>query len=235
MALAKLYQYEVCPFCWKVRVALALKKKEFEKIEVHPLNKKEISFSEYKKVPIYIDTKGQQVNDSNLIMKHIDAEFSSSPKLVADPGSDAAALQDKWLDWSETYVKAVPPLIYNTLSNALKAFDYITKLGNFSTFQKMSIKYSGALVMKMVAKKSKERQNIEDSAKHMETKMQEWVAALDGQPFRGGLMPDITDASVFGITLSMKGLPAYNLTEKNPDFYAWMRRMSEQSHISLNS
>ncbi len=121
MALPKVFQYEVCPFCWKVRVALALKKVDYEKIEVHPLNKKEIAFSEYKKVPVYIDSKGQQVNDSNQIMKHIDKEFGTGPKLVADENSEAAIVQQHWLEWSEAYVKAVPPLIYDTFSNSLKA------------------------------------------------------------------------------------------------------------------
>lgn len=235
MALSKLYQYEVCPFCWKVRVALALKKKEYEKVEVHPLNKKEIAFSEYKKVPVYIDSKGQQVNDSNVIIKHIDQEYPSAPRLVAQEGSAEKAAQDKWLEWSESYVKAVPPLIYNTLSNSLKAFDYITQQGKFSALQKMTIKWSGALVMKMVAKKSKERQNIQDPAEHLQKKMDEWVNALEGKAFRGGMAPDISDAAVYGITLSMKGLPAYALTQKNPDFYAWMKRMAEQSRISATN
>ncbi|MEZ4814248.1 MAG: glutathione S-transferase N-terminal domain-containing protein [Bdellovibrionota bacterium] len=229
----KLYQYEVCPFCWKARVALSLKKAPYEKVEVHPLNKKEIAFSDgYKKVPIYVDSVGAQVNDSNEIMKHIDKEFADGPKLFADENSEEAKELQKWLDWSETYVKAVPPLIYDNLPNALKAFDYITKVGNFSTLQKMTIKYSGAFVMKMVAKKSKERQNIEDPAEHILVKMNEWTAALGGNPFRGGATPDASDAAVFGITLSMKGLPAYELTQKNPEFYAWMKRMSEQSGIA---
>lgn len=235
MALPKLYQYEVCPFCWKVRVALSLKKSEYEKIEVHPLNKKEIAFSEYKKVPVYIDSKGQQVNDSNVIMKHIDKEFGTGPKLTAEDGSEAAIAQQHWLEWSESYVKAVPPLIYDNFSNALKAFDYITTVGNFSSFQKMSIKYSGAFVMKMVAKKSKERQGITDPAEHIQKKMSEWVAALNGNSFRGGNSPDISDAAVFGITLSMRGLPAYALMAKDSAFHAWMKKMSLESGISLDA
>lgn len=235
MSQAKLYQYEVCPFCWKVRVALALKKANFEKIEVHPLNKKEIAFSaEYKKVPIYIDSHGSQVNDSNNIMRHIDKEFNAGPTLSAALDSNEAKEQEKWLEWSEGYVKAVPPLIYDTFPNALKAFDYITEQGKFSNFQKLTIKYSGALVMKMVAKKSKERQNIAVPSEHIQSKMNEWVNGLNNNSFRGGQNPDITDAAVFGITLSMRGLPAYSLTEKNPKFYEWMKKMSEQTGISLN-
>jgi microsomal prostaglandin-E synthase 2 len=230
---AKLYQYEVCPFCWKARVGLALKKAPFEKIEVHPLNKKELSFSDYKKVPVYIDSKGEQVNDSNIILKHIDKEFTSGPKLCAEDGTEAKKLENYWLEWSEKYVKAIPPLIYDTVPNALKAFNYITKVGNFSSLQKMTIKYSGALVMKMVAKKSKERQNIQDPKAHVKTLLKEWADAVGTQSFRGGNTPDITDAAVFGITMSVRDLPAFSIMQENAAFNAWMKRMSEQTGIPL--
>lgn len=233
MALPKVYQYEVCPFCWKVRVALALKKADYEKIEVHPLNKKEIAFSEYKKVPVYIDSNGQQVNDSNVIMKHIDKEFPTLPRLLADEGTAERAEQEKWLEWSEAYVKAVPPLIYDTFPNALKAFDYITKMGNFSQFQKFTIKYSGALVMKMVAKKSRERQNISNPLLHLNQKINEWMSAIGTQSFKGGSAPDIVDAAVFGITLSMHGLPAFKDIQQNAAFNAWLGRMSKATGLEV--
>lgn len=232
MGISRLYQYEVCPFCWKVRAALALKKAPYEKVEVHPLNKKELAFSTYKKVPVYVDSKGNQVNDSNVIMRHIDQEYPQAPKLCA---TDAAAIteEERWLEWSERFVKAVPPLIYDTLPNSLKAFDYITKQGNFSTFQKLTIKYSGALVMKMVAKKSKERQKIADPRANIKAYMNEFTKALDGKLYRGGSSPDITDAAVFGTILSVRGLPAYAVVREVPAFQAWMERMSEQTGIPL--
>jgi microsomal prostaglandin-E synthase 2 len=230
---SQLYQYEVCPFCWKVRVGLALKKVPYEKIEVHPLNKKELAFSDYKKVPVYKDSAGIQVNDSNAILKHIDEEYTDGPKLCAADGTAAKEAEKQWLEWSEKYVKAVPPLIYDTVPNALKAFDYITKVGNFSSLQKFTIKYSGAIVMKMVAKKSKERQNISDPKAHIKKYLQEWADAVGTKPFRGGDTPDITDAAVFGITLSVKDLPAYPIMQEVPAFAAWMKRMSERTNISV--
>ena len=47
-----LYQYETCPFCSKFRAFLDYYGIEYEKVEVHPVFKKEIQFSSYKKVPI---------------------------------------------------------------------------------------------------------------------------------------------------------------------------------------
>lgn len=67
-----LYQYQTCPFCTKVRTFLQYKQIPFEIVEVHPIFKKEIKFSEkYKKVPIVtIDTKDgrQELQDSSLII-----------------------------------------------------------------------------------------------------------------------------------------------------------------------
>ena len=57
----KLYQYENCPFCCKVRAFLDYYGIEYEKIEVNPLLRKEIKFSEYRKVPIVIVNESQQV------------------------------------------------------------------------------------------------------------------------------------------------------------------------------
>jgi len=136
----KLFQYAACPFCHKVRSALEYKGVEFETIEVHPLNKKEISFSkDYRAVPIYIDSQGKQVNDSTPIMRRIDEEFPMPRIFTKDP--EAAKRDEGWLSWSEKLVKGLPAAIYNNVFNALSAFNYITKIGKFSWFQKLTIKY----------------------------------------------------------------------------------------------
>ena len=49
-----LYQYQNCPFCGKVRAFLDYYGVDYTIVEVNPLWKKEISFSEYKKVPFVI-------------------------------------------------------------------------------------------------------------------------------------------------------------------------------------
>ena len=49
-----LYQYQNCPFCGKVRAFLDYHGIKYNKVEVSPLWKGEISFSKYKKVPIVI-------------------------------------------------------------------------------------------------------------------------------------------------------------------------------------
>lgn len=79
-ARPKLYQYEACPFCAKVRAFLSYKGIPYEKVEVHPLNKKEIAFSKnYRKVPILVDTDGRQINDSTNILRYLEEKHPEQP------------------------------------------------------------------------------------------------------------------------------------------------------------
>lgn len=67
-----LFQYEVCPWCNKVRAVLDYHNVPYRAVEVHPLMKSEIKFSkDYKKVPIMITATGEQINDSNEIIQHV--------------------------------------------------------------------------------------------------------------------------------------------------------------------
>jgi microsomal prostaglandin-E synthase 2 len=229
MTQAKLYQYEVCPFCWKARVALALKKQNYETIEVHPLNKKELAFSDYKKVPVYIDTQGHQINDSTQIMRHIDQEFPEYSLFESDP--EKIEKENQWLEWSEKYVRSIPPLIYNTYPNALKAFDYITKNTQFAWHQRSLIKFSGAGVMTLVAKKTSKKLGIENPQNYFTQFLNEWSEALAGQDFIGGHKPNGADAAVYGLTLSVSGLPASRIVKEHKNFSEWLSRMEEKTKI----
>eukprot|EP00058_Branchiostoma_floridae_P014627 XP_002600115.1 hypothetical protein BRAFLDRAFT_66624 [Branchiostoma floridae] len=68
-----LYQYLTCPFCCKTRAFLEYYGIDFQVVEVNPLSRSEIGWSDYKKVPIVIveldgkDDK-QQLNDSSVII-----------------------------------------------------------------------------------------------------------------------------------------------------------------------
>lgn len=221
-----LYQYAACPFCNKVRTILEYKGVDFETVEVHPLKKKEITFSkDYRAVPIYVDSKGAQVNDSTPIMRHIDAEFSNKPIFERDPQKQAE--EARWLEWSEKYVKGLPTAIYDTLPNALKSFDYITKVGKFNFFEKLSIKYTGAFVMTLVAKKIKKREGITEPDSFLREKSAEWAKGLEGRPFLGGEKPNAADIAVYGITRSVAGLRAGRVLEENTAFLAWILRMKK--------
>lgn len=226
-SLPKLYQYKVCPFCCKVRALLAYKKIPYDAIEVHPLNKKEISFSkDYRKVPIFIDAEGNQVNDSTNIMRYIDDKYPSQAAFEKDPARKAR--EEKWLDWADKkLVRALPPLIYKTLSDSIQAFDYISKEEKFSWVQKQFIKYSGAAVMTLVAKKSAKDQGIQNPEEHLKKCLKDWVEAFEGKSFLGGDKPNAADLASFGILKSISFLPAFELVKQNAQAYAWFERLEK--------
>ncbi len=212
---------------------LAYKKVDYDVVEVNPLNKKELAFSEnYRKVPIFINARGEQVNDSNVILQHIDTEYPGVPVFSKDPA--AKARDEQWLAWSEKYVQGLPTVIYDKLGDSIKAFDYITKTGKFSWLQSRMIKYSGAFVMTMVAKKIRKRENIENPEAFLEAKTAEWVAGLSGRPFMGGERPGAADIAVFGISRAVGSLNAGPVFQKNPAFWAWLQRMQTQTGLTLS-
>lgn len=226
-----LYQYAACPFCNKVRSLLRYKGADFETVEVHPLNKKEIAFSpDYRAVPIYVDSKGVQVNDSTPIMRHIDREFPGRGVFRKDAAE--AEFENRWLVWSEGFVKGLPAAIYDTVPKALRSFDYITKVGKFSWLEQRVIKYSGALIMALVAKKIKKREQIEDPEIFLRQKAEEWSSGLDGRPFMGGDSPNGADIAVHGIFQAVAQLPAGESLRKNAAFSAWLERVDDSLTVS---
>lgn len=225
--LPKLYQYNVCPFCWKVKALLGYKKIPYESVEVHPLNKKEIGFSkDYKKVPIFIDAAGKQVNDSTPIMQYIDELYPDTPVFAKD--ASEREKEAKWLKWADaTLVRALPPLIYRNFGDSLKAFDYITQQEKFNWFQQRTIKYSGAMVMTLVAKKSAKEQGIADPEAHLKKCLKDWAGALGSGDYLGGSKPNAADLAAFGILKSIETLPAFRWIRDNSTVWNWYQRCDQ--------
>lgn len=225
----KLYQYKVCPFCWKVKALLSYKKIPYESVEVHPLNKKEIRFSkDYRKVPIFIDGGGAQINDSTPIMKHIDQQYPDRP--VFETQTAKKQEEEKWLQWADAkLVRALPPLIYRKLSDSIAAFDYITREEKFGWLQQRTVKYSGAAVMTLVAKKSAKSQGISDPAAHLDQCLKEWEGALNQRDFLGGSKPNGADLAAFGILKSIEELNAFKHVEKNTQVRNWYQRVKKEA------
>ena len=214
----QLFEYTACPFCWKVKAMLDYKQIPHERIEVNPINKKEIAFSSYKKVPILMTAEGKQINGSTEIMHYLNETF---------PGRDieeTAEQQDKWMDWAdERLVRALPPLIYDGWKNSLKSFDYITEVTKFSAIQKIWIKYFGAFVMFMVSKKSAKSQKITDPVQHFKNCLQEWEKVLlEKEEVKS---PSEAELAIYGILRSIQSLPAFALVKERKPVIEWYQQM----------
>ena len=222
----KLYQYEACPFCAKVRALMRYKGIPCEIIEVHPINKKEIAFSkEYRKVPILVTEEGKQINDSTEILRYLEEQHPE--KALFEKEEVAHQREEEWLKWAdETLVRALPPLIYRNLPEALKAFRYITKVGKFNWFQQRMIKYAGAAIMTMVAKKGAKSREIGDPVTHFKACLKQWEKALGGLKFLGGDKPNAADLATYGYLKSVESLPAFSYVQENRTVMSWYEQVN---------
>jgi len=101
--------------------------------------------------------------------------------------------------------------IKHTLINLLlidNAFDYVNKVESFSSIQKVSIQYLGALAMYMAASKVKSKRNITDEKASLSEALDRYESEglqngkhsfSSGKPH-----PDLGDVAIFGVLYSGK-------------------------------
>ncbi|XP_058219186.1 uncharacterized protein LOC131329828 [Rhododendron vialii] len=214
-----LYQYEACPFCNKVKAFLDYYDIPYKVVEVNPINKKEIKWSDYKKVPILV-VDGEQMVDSSEI---IDKLF-----LRVHPGTPVD-LGLEWRRWVDNHlVHVLSPNIYRSPSEALESFDYIATQGNFSFTERIMAKYAGAAAMYFVSKKLKKRYNITDERAALYEAAEKWVDALNGQKFLGGSKPNLADLAVFGVLKPIRYLKSGRDMVEHTRIGEWYSRMESE-------
>ncbi|KAL6181427.1 hypothetical protein ACLB2K_048082 [Fragaria x ananassa] len=222
-----LYQYEACPFCNKVKAFLDYYDIPYKIVEVNPLSKKEIKFSEYKKVPILM-VDGEQLVDSSDIIDTLTEKIlpDRAGERVAVSTSNADDEEKKWRKWVDSHlVHMLSPNIYRNTSEALESFDYITSNGNFSYTEKITVKYAGAAAMYFVSKKLKKKYNITDERASLYEAAETWVDALDGREFLGGSKPNLADLAVFGVLRPIRYLRSGKDMVEHTRIGEWYSRM----------
>ncbi|KAM4106548.1 hypothetical protein ACB094_04G072300 [Castanea mollissima] len=118
-----LYQYEACPFCNKVKAFLDYYDIPYKVVEVNPISKKEIKWSDYQKVPILM-VDGEQLIDSSVIIDKLGGKIHSDKRANSKSDNDE---EKKWRGWVDNHlVHILSPNIYRNTSEALESFDYIT-------------------------------------------------------------------------------------------------------------
>lgn len=214
-----LFQYEACPFCNKVKAFLDYYKIPYEVVEVNPISKKEIKWSDYKKVPILKIDGEEMVDSSGIIDKLFQRIHPDSPAVDGDE-------EKKWRGWVDNHlVHVLSPNIYRTASEALESFDYITTHGNFSFTERIIAKYTGAAAMYFVSKKLKKRHNITDERAALYEAAETWVYALKGRRFLGGLNPNLADLAVFGVLRPIRHLKSGRDMVEHTHIGDWYTRM----------
>ncbi|GER57004.1 glutathione S-transferase family protein [Striga asiatica] len=214
-----LYQYEACPFCNKVKAFLDYYDIAYKVVEVNPISKNEIKWSDYKKVPILM-VDGEQLVDSSDIINRL------SKKIHQDEAIDSDGEEKTWRSWVDNHlVHLLSPNIYRNSSEALESFDYITSHGNFSFTEKITAKYAGAAAMYFVSKKLKKKYNITDERAALYEAAETWVEALNGRDFLGGTKPNLADLAVFGVLRPIRYLKSGRDMVEHTRIGDWYSRM----------
>lgn len=170
------YMYHPCPFCTKVRMFMDYYKLPYDKVEVDPLRKTQISFSAYKKVPIVL-LNGVQINDSAAI---VDTLYSLLPQEKQRPATTEEITWRKWAD--DFLVHLLPSNIYRTPRESLESFDYLMDSSfSLSTSARVLARYSGAAIMYLLVRfKLNAKYGVTDARSQLYDAIDGFINAIGG-------------------------------------------------------
>lgn len=209
-----LYQFNSCPFCWKVKALLNYTRTAYDVVEVSPFGMKELDFTEHKKVPVLRDAETVVV-ESAAIVQYLNDNYTH----LSTAPEDAA-----WLAWVDnTLVHYLPPLIHPSFAQSFRNFAVIMANSTDNPAKRLLVRFAGAMAMPRVAKKMQQKHNIQNPQVEFQAALAHWVEqGLAGKAFYGGEQPSLVDTSVFGVLHSAHGMGVIEAAATaNPTFARW--------------
>ena len=226
-ALVTLYQFELCPFCHKVRAALELKGISYQKVEVSPMDKKglpPLPPEAPRKVPVM--RSGERIIwDSSEILQRIDELAPEGVSLVPDdsPQQTRAIELDRWI--SDNLIAALPTVIYGSWRDAARAARITAAGSNFNLLQGVGVRVGGSLIMRQIAKRILKRHGRRDGEAWIEElvdQIEQWLG--DGEFLQGEKLT-IADAAAHGAFSCVADFPVFERTMQRPRLRAWYDRV----------
>lgn len=222
-----LYQFELCPFCHKVKAVLDVKGIAYRTVEVNPMTKAELPAlpeGAPKKVPV-IDVEGEVVFDSTTIMAFLDGRFRdglllSPDEAVARERSDEV---EAWVD--SEFAMALPTVIYGTWRESLKAAQVTARTSNFGFFHNVGVRAGGPLIMHQVAKRILQKHNKTDGHVWVSQALDQFEAWLGDGAYVTGDEVSMGDAAMHGAVSCVRDFPVFAEIMKRPALAAWFDRL----------
>jgi len=153
------------------------------------------------------------------------------------PNKDTKGIVEerKWRKWvDDTLVHALSPNVYRTPSEALQAFEWFNKAGDwekhFATWERYLVIYVGSAVMWILGKSLKKKYNLKDDVREsLYDDVNFWLKSLrtKGTPFMGGDKPDLADLAVYGVLSAIEGCDAFQDLLNNTKVAKWYNRVKK--------
>jgi microsomal prostaglandin-E synthase 2 len=222
-----LYQFELCPYCHKVKAALEAKGIAFTKVEVNPINKKELPKlpeGAPRKVPV-IQVGGETIFDSTTIVAFLEAQHTTGLRLTPTDAAQKAKcdLVERWVNDDLSYV--LPTVIYGTWGEALKAAQVVAKTSNFGFVQNAMVRAGGSLIMHQVSKRIVKKRGGGAPLAMLKAEMDKFEAWLGDQDFVCGNELSVADTSAHGCLTCITEFPAFGIIMARPRVAAWYKRV----------
>ena len=220
----KMHMLHTCPFCWKVRSIAEHLGIDYQKVQVNAMRtKKELKFAgDWGKVPVWTEADGGVIVDSTPIMIHIDETYNGGSLW----SSDDEERRDQWIEWVDTKMsKATIPILYGSLSSALKTTTRVSKLETFGFFSKRLYAWAGFPIMWGFIARSRVKKDGRTPKKLWHDLLTEFTNEFGDAPFFGGQKPDLVDLAAFGYMRSISPFPQFSQLEDHENGMAWYRRI----------
>ena len=226
----KMHMLHTCPFCWKVRSIAEHLDVDYQKVQVNAMRtKKELKFAGgWGKVPVSTESDGEVVVDSTPIIKHIDATYNDG----ALWSSDDEVRRDKWIEWVDTKMsKATIPILYGSLSSALKTTTRVSKLETFGFFSKRLYAWAGFPIMWGFIARSRVKKDGRTPKQLWHDLLTEFTDEMGDAQYFGGQNPDLVDLAAFGYMRSISPFPQFSQLEDHEKGMAWYHRIESTLKI----
>ncbi len=229
MNVLTLYQFELCPFCHKVKAAADVKGLAYDKIEVNPYGKKELPDlpeGTPRKVPV-VEYDGQTVQDSTAILDFIEERFPDTTRLLPEDQTlrTKAREIEAWVD--DDLAQVLPTVIYGTWGEAVKAAQVTARTSNFGLVQNLMVRAGGSLVMHEISKRIVKRRGGGDAHEMLAVELDKFENWLGDDDFVAGPSVSLGDVSAHGALTCIKDFPAYDEVMQRPRLAAWYARVQD--------
>jgi glutathione S-transferase len=199
------------PFCWRSRMALALKGLEFETVPWRFTETARLAFANHTRVPVLVDGE-EVVPDSWAIALHLDRAYPGKQRLLQGPTQTYRFI----IAWNDTVVHSgIARLIVSDIPAMLDEADR-------AYFIASREKGYGMPLAEVTAGR-------EERLPAFRATLRPLRQVFRDQPYLGGDVPDYADCVVFGAFMWARMVSPLALLEPDDAVFAWRERMLDQA------